>query len=251
MRTYTPPCRLQCCYNLLSLFSTAAFICGLYSYSVCNFASRYVTLADNASAEEACANAGFTPPFDQLCENFSGTHGVGFEGWWIGSDNICYEYTQLTPSGYQTPPLDTKFNSARALSITASVVGGAAWFTLMLASCCKLDQYKLRGIACYFLLATLFQGLSLLIFRSNVCNDPGFFGVYLTGTNDNANAENFVSNVSCGLSTGSKLAISATVLYFVCNSIVPLVVVPAPLWGGTEPQAVPSGPPEFAEEANA
>lgn len=81
---------------------------------------------------------------------------------------VCLSYTLLTPWGWQTPDMDTKFNSARALSITGIVLGGAAWFTLILASCCKLDQGKLNGLSCYFFLATLFQGLSLLIFRSNV-----------------------------------------------------------------------------------
>jgi hypothetical protein len=83
------------------------------------------------------------------------------------------------------------------------------------------------------MLACLFQGLSLLIFRSSICNDPGFFSVYFTGTNDPIDgAVNIVESISCGLSTGSKLAISATVLYFVCNSIVPMVFVPEPLWAG-------------------
>ena len=31
---------------------------------------------------------------------------------------VCYPYTLITPWGYQTPDMDTKFNSARALSIS-------------------------------------------------------------------------------------------------------------------------------------
>ena len=46
---------------------------------------------------------------------------------------VCYPYTLITPWGYVTPEMDTKFNSARALSITAIVLGGAAWFTLMVS----------------------------------------------------------------------------------------------------------------------
>ena len=128
-----------------------------------------------------------------------------------------------------TPTFDTKFNSARALSITGIVLGGAAWFTLMLAACCPLDQRSIKGLSCYFFLATLFQGLSLLIFRSNVCS-AGFFSVYFVNPNDpNPPDGSAIESVKCGLSLGSKLAISATVLWFCCNTIIPAVVVPQPM----------------------
>jgi len=105
----------------------------------------------------------------------------------------------------------------------------------VLASCCKLDQGKLNGLACYFFLATLFQGLSLLIFRSNVCT-PGFFSVYFTapGTAAPNTMPEWMESVSCSLGKGSKLAISATVLWFVCSNMLPAAVVPDPLWRGSE-----------------
>ena len=54
-----------------------------------------------------------------------------------------------------------------------------------------------------------------------------------------------MEGVSCGLSTGSKLAISATVLWFVCNNMIPVAVVPEPLWEGP-PQPTPGVPPAAA-----
>ena len=102
-----------------------------------------------------------------------------------------------------------------------------------------------RGVACYFFLACLFQGLSLLMFRSNICSDPGFFSVYLQGTD--LDTGDVVESVSCGLSTGSKLAISATVLYFVCNSIVPMCIPPGPVYMTQAEQqrmAVPQSEPQ-------
>jgi hypothetical protein len=128
-------CCSKCCYSVLSLLSTAAFICGLSSYAFCDFVERYVTLRDNEEAVAACESLGtFTGPFDKLCQNLVGTHSVGFEGFYVPSDQTCFSYLQMTPSGYQEPPLDTKFNSARALSITANVVGGAAWYVTYLVS---------------------------------------------------------------------------------------------------------------------
>ena len=116
--------------------ATAAFICGMWAYSACDFNLRYVTLAQNQAVEEACANANILPPFDTLCEKTTGTHGIGFEGWWVQTDQLCYSYLQLAPNGlYVTPPFDTMFNSARALAITALVFGGAAWYVMFFFSC--------------------------------------------------------------------------------------------------------------------
>ena len=56
-----------------------------------------------------------------------------------------------------------------------------------------------------------------------------------------------MEGVSCGLSTGSKLAISATVLWFVCNNMIPVAVVPEPLWEGPA-QELPGPPPTAAGE---
>lgn len=109
-------------------------------------------------------------------------------------------------------------------------------------------------MSCYFFLATLFQGLSLLILRSNVCS-PGFFTVYFTDPNDPTTTPtampSWMAGVSCGLSKGSKLAISATVLWFVCSNMLPAAVVPDPLWKGSPqptPGVVPTGDEEVAEE---
>lgn len=231
----------MCCYNMLGLTSTAAFICAIYSYAHCDFITRTVTLTEGNTIESVCADTGYTGSMDVMCQSLLSEHGIGFEGFWITvpvDTKICYAYTLVTPWGFQSPNFDTKFNSARALSITAIVLGGAAWFTLMMASCCKLDQSKLNGLGCYFTLATLFQGLSLLMFRSNVCS-PGFFSAYFTPPGTAAPATpSWMAGVSCGLSRGSNCAIAATVLWFVCGNMLPASVVPAPLWKGS-PQETP------------
>ena len=77
-------------------------------------------------------------------------------------------------------------------------------------------------------MACLFQGLSLLIFRSNACA-KGFFDPYFQ--NSTVNVEDAVESVSCSLSTGSKLAVAAIVLYFYCMCMVPKAVPPQPVGG--------------------
>ena len=62
-------------------------------------------------------------------------------------------------------------------SYASFIFGGMAWFSLTCATCCRMDQTRLKGVACYFWSATLFQGLSLIMLSSNIC-DLGFFQSY-------------------------------------------------------------------------
>ena len=54
----------------------------------------------------------------------------------------------------------------------------------------------------------------------------GFFDAYFVNVPD---ASDVVENVSCSLDRGSKLAISATILYFFCMNLIPGAVVPEPV----------------------
>jgi hypothetical protein len=217
------------CFMLLSLFSTAAFICGMYANAYCDFAHREVVFSPDFDLATACSELDFTDTvLESACTTLFSEHGVGFYGWYgtVPVDQqVCFAYTLSIPNvGYITPEFDTKFNSARAFAITANVLGAFAWFTIHLASCCKLDQAKLNGMTFYFFAACLFQGLTLLIFRSEIC-EPDFFAQYFP----NQELDGVVEDVTCSLGVGAKLAISATVLYFVCNSITPLCIVPNPI----------------------
>lgn len=54
----------------------------------------------------------------------------------------------------------------------------------------------------------------------------GFFESYFINV---PSAIDLVESVSCSLDRGSKLAISATVLYFFCMNLIPGAVVPEPV----------------------
>jgi hypothetical protein len=89
-----------CCYNLLGLFSTAAFICAIYSFAYCDFAKRYVVLTPDTDPSTVCADNGFDGGLQQVCQSLINTHGVGFEGFWATvpvNQNVCFSYTQPTP----------------------------------------------------------------------------------------------------------------------------------------------------------
>ena len=72
------------------------------------------------------------------------------------------------------------------------------------------------------MVATIFQGLSLIMFNSNVCTE-GFFKSYFVSPGQQNNQtfideyNSVLEGVSCTLSFGSKMAISATVLWFICG----------------------------------
>eukprot|EP00536_Pseudo-nitzschia_multiseries_P002840 jgi/Psemu1/184374/e_gw1.39.73.1 len=229
-----------CCYNLLGLTSLAAFICGVYSYAMCDFLSRSITLSDDYTPgdyETACSDLGYgsANALDaQICQSVMQNHGIGFTYWQATipvDQKMCFSYTQLAPWGWVVPEFDTKFNTSRAFSIIGFVFGGAAWLTLLCSSCCRIDQQRLKGIGCYFMIACFSHGLSLLMFDSNVC-EKGFFEPYFVPSSQKNNItylDNFnsiVKDVECTMSFGSKMAISATVLFFVCTLMVPFAVVP-------------------------
>ena len=217
----------KCNFMMVTIFSTAAFICGLYSSWYCSFVSREIEFAPEFDLESACAMGLGN---GVVCTTLLEKHGIGFYAWEavVPEDNtVCLSYTQFIPNlgVYVTPDFDTKFNSAKAFAITADVLGGCAWFTLMFAGCCPISQPRLKCLGFYFTLATLFQGLTLLIFKSSVCK-VGFFEDYFE---EDTILKEAVEDVSCSLDTGSKMAVAATVLYFVCSCMIPGAVAPSPI----------------------
>jgi hypothetical protein len=218
----------NCAYVLVTLFSTAAFICGTYANAYCDFVGREVEFVEGFDLAAACADLDLTGAQEQICNTLFTNHGVGFYSWYATipvDEQVCLSYTLWIPDvGYVTPEFDTKFNSARAFAITANVLGAFAFFTLMLSSCCPLTQERLKGLSFYFFMACLFQGLSLLIFKSDICK-PAFFEQYFP----NQDLDEIVSSVTCSLGRGSKLAISATVFYFVANNLTPIAIAPSPI----------------------
>lgn len=230
-----------CCYNLLGLVATGAFICGIYSYAYCDFLQRTAVLNDAYTADDyetACGDLGYSTDGDradnQICQSILQSHGIGFAYWQATvpvDQKVCLTYTQATPWGFVTPDFDARFNTSRAFSIMGYIFGGAAWFTLTCSSCFKMDQQRLKGLTCYFLFASFCQGLSLLMFASDVCS-KGFFEVYFVPPSQRNNAtylddfNSVVEDVECQQGLGSKMAISATVLWFVSALMVPFSVVP-------------------------
>lgn len=238
-----------CC---LSIYSCIAFICGIYATAYCAFVQRNVETG--SGFQSYCTSEGI----DQgLCNTLTENHGVGFWTWQTTvpqNQVVCLGYTQWIPGlGYVTPEFDLNFNSARAFTYVANIFGGIGFFTIWLASCCPMSQARLKGLSCNFFIATLFQGLTLIIFQSNVCQ-TGFFSAYFTpaGSDPTTPPTDVIVSTTCSLSTGSNLAITATVFYFLCMLTVPAATVPIPLGmpgglgGGTAAEEAEGAPAQEA-----
>ena len=134
-----------CCFNLLGLVATAAFICGIYSYAYCDFIARYVTLTpeytitgtDGTTTSDytkACNDLGYGSDdgsdsgsnnmSTEICSSLLQDHGIGFSYWQATipvDKEVCFTYTQLTPWGFVTPEFDSAFIASRWFSIIGYV----------------------------------------------------------------------------------------------------------------------------------
>ncbi|KAL9178392.1 hypothetical protein ACHAXT_000039 [Thalassiosira profunda] len=118
----------------------------------------------------------------------------------------CTPYSDF---GDGTSYMDTHWNSARAFIIIPVVLGGIsliALFTTEMTSCRVPKLHCLNSLS--YILACLFQGLSLLFLNSNACKDN-----LLVRSFEGSNGIEFQE--TCSMSTGAKCAIAATVFWLV------------------------------------
>ena len=150
----------------------------------CNFASRIVTVNHH------------TP--DAGTSMLLNNHGIGFWGW--GFDGNCYSYEIAGAK----PTFDTAFKASNALVTVTAALGGFCMVCVFLGTCFPISprNYRLLGYALF--LNGIFEFSTLAILGSSACA-PGFFS-YATGSVVDLAA---ISTASCGVGTGSKLAISA------------------------------------------
>jgi len=235
-----------CTYFILIIFSLAAVVCGLICTGWCSFVKREIDFQDNSTIVSFCTSLNQTAQCLDLVNN----HGVGFFGWQgtVPVDQqVCFSYTQwINDYGYVTPDVGTMFNAAMGFTFVADFFGLMAVFTLAFAACCPMITGHMKLLSVCFFMATLFQGLTLLIFKSNVCQ-KGLFEPYFRGY---PQLNESVYNVTCKLDQGSKLSVVATILYFCSMLLCPVAVPPSPFGMAaeeSESRAVGSG--DEAKEA--
>eukprot|EP00542_Grammatophora_oceanica_P019938 CAMPEP_0194050636 /NCGR_PEP_ID=MMETSP0009_2-20130614/36313_1 /TAXON_ID=210454 /ORGANISM="Grammatophora oceanica, Strain CCMP 410" /LENGTH=406 /DNA_ID=CAMNT_0038697367 /DNA_START=24 /DNA_END=1244 /DNA_ORIENTATION=+ len=170
-----------------------AFLAWLLSVSssmMCSFATRNVRVAANAPDVEGAAVLLFQD------------HGVGFWGW-EATDGTCYSYE----INGKNPTFDTAYTVANSLTTLTDLLGGMCLVALFLGTCFPLAPLWYRLLGTSLVLVMIFDLSTLAILSSSVCQ-PDFFK-YATSEE----ITRYVSKASCGLGTGTGLAIAAAMFW--------------------------------------
>lgn len=200
--TNTPThfCRSELASLIPAVFATAALFCSLLSSFLCKF----------VSIQEI--NSG---KFFQT-------------GIWLKSQIYVIQDTDTLewelykgcgsyPSGIS---YDALWKTAGAMTIIAVVIGAIATFALYFASCMSFGDGVWKMFGFLLISNTLFQGLTLLFLSSNACSDNRDYIQDIEGRFELAGG--------CEMASGAKLAIAATVLWFVAGLLTLKTPNPSP-----------------------
>mmetsp|Transcript_59279 Transcript_59279/g.176142 ORF Transcript_59279/g.176142 Transcript_59279/m.176142 type:complete len:128 (-) Transcript_59279:228-611(-) len=111
------------------------------------------------------------------------------------------------------PDFDSNFNTSVAMITLVNIFGGIGVLTLLWQLWRKAGMVKYTDFAIFFFACCLFQGLTLLMLRSNTCNELNFFAYIPVVENITSQVETI--DVFCKLEKGSLMTIIATVFWFI------------------------------------
>lgn len=222
-------------FLFLMVTSMVALILGMQATWSCSFAERQVQPYEEYSIEEMCQDAyenvdlPYTNVDLRLCLTFFESSGVGFHHWQVTTTldqkHVCLSYEMIVPFlGWVQPEFDNAFKSAYVLSVLAFIFCAFGWFTIAMSTCCPVSQARIKGLSIYFFFACLCQGLSFLMFASDIC-EPGFFQQYFPLVD----LEKYIEEVHCKLGEGGRMSLAATFFYFVCMVWAPSAIAVPPL----------------------
>mmetsp|Transcript_9315 Transcript_9315/g.16536 ORF Transcript_9315/g.16536 Transcript_9315/m.16536 type:complete len:223 (+) Transcript_9315:55-723(+) len=183
------------CYSIItSVFAATAFLLSWAAAFGCSFLSFTST-------------SGFTRPVTIQFGIWS------YQFWTVATSvggSIIFETCHRYPSDME---VDSYLRSARAFSTLALLFGGVFLFSNLIASCISplRKTSHLEGSA--FLLACLFQGLSLLLLNSVICKDNTLVEQLLNDVVGLGNQGMDFSD-TCSVSTGANCTIAAIVFWF-------------------------------------
>jgi hypothetical protein len=203
--------------------ASLAFILGLFSTSKCQFVSTSFSLRfDGAGAfDDNNPLADTTTSSSNLVQLSLGLfryQKFGVDNGMFHVDNTCTSYATTAIT------VDTNWMAARTFGILTLIIGGIHLLLLLLVGVCihssdsgserKMSIMKIISPWVY-LLCCLFQGLTLLILNSQLCNN--------SNNNNNSirqSVENLLTRATiqwsdngCSMESGSKMATSSVVFW--------------------------------------
>ena len=153
-------------------------------------------------------------------------HKVGLWDWEV-QDGVCVPYTVcIQTRACFSPAFDSAFNSARTFAVLSSMLGGVVTLVICASLCFPFNPIYLTPV---YVLLMLFQGLSLMVYSSGICDRLGDVSFWLGAGGENIDPITgdlteeakqyedyltFNTEVSCTNGSGSKMAISAVVMWF-------------------------------------
>lgn len=174
-----------------SVFAATAFLLGLEAAISCRFISFYST-------------SGFSQPVAMRFGIWT------WESWTFitsaGGSTVVYETCNDYPSDAK---MDPNWKAARAFSTVALIFGGFFLFPDLILSCISPSRNKFRFEGLCFVLTSIFQGLSLLVLGSTLCNDNDL----VVELSEEMNLGDFEMDNTCSMHAGANYAIAAVVFW--------------------------------------
>jgi len=183
----------------------------MFTTILCGILALFFTLFGNFWCEYADSTLTVTSVNQGNSSTYSVSHGIWnyrYSTFYATQDQgTTYVYQYYSCAGYgDQVSADSKWNTAKAFTIIATVLGGIGVFV----SCAAIGMPKLwKLVSLLFLIATLSQGLTFLFFQSNACVDAP--PVETQGTSGLFELQ----FDQCGLGSAAILGIVATCLWFV------------------------------------
>lgn len=150
------------------------------------------------------------------------------------SASVCHTYQSLLEAGFDYDT-DAKTRFVMAFAIITPIIGGLALFLACAGPCCcNVTTSRWRAMGGIFLLSGLFQGFTLVVMQSSICNDNPVIQYYEEYDLVLWNSFGSGGGGECKGYTGYHLSIAAVALWLLAGTAA--LVLPSPHVDGRQPE---------------
>lgn len=196
---------LGCRAALPLLVTIAAFIISNIANKWCSYVYRVVEFDQNSNTVFPNNSPGPKEAYRFVSHNvglwgYEGVEGTNYEGsTTYESERLgkCYLYDEADTS------FDRYFNTARAMSILSSVLGGFTAVILAASAICPFPEFVHLILSMILLIIAAMEGLTQVVYISSFCGGGG----------DEYNSEGAKILVHCQASWGSMLSLGTMLIW--------------------------------------
>lgn len=182
--------------SLLVVSSLVGVICSFLSNMVCKYVTRETVVMfdlNSTNTEGVGVSAGLysytlkqCPRHDETCKDTSVAE--------LEDSQYCQPYPDVIS-------IDNNWLAARICSMLSFALGLIGLAVVSVATCTKMKKKRWRHFSVIFIMASILQGLQLLLLNSSLCTTLSVPGQY-------------VAFAACSLSDGAYMSITALLLHF-------------------------------------